>query len=65
MIATETTSKVEEFRAMREGLKFRLEEIEAEKAAILSVLGAAAEPAKRKPGRPRGSKSKLAVEVTA
>ena len=61
----ETTSKVEEFRAMRESLKCRLEEIEAEKAAILSVLGASPEPTKRKPGRPHGSKNKPAVEVSA
>ena len=60
----ETTSKVEEFRALRENLKARLDEIEAEKASILGVLGVAAEPAKRKVGRPRGSKSVKPAEVT-
>ena len=57
---TETTSKVAEFREMRDALKARLEEIESEKIAIMGVLGKE-EP--RKPGRPKGRKNKP-VEVT-
>ena len=71
MIATEMKAEdtlgTDDFRTLRAGYVAQLKKHEEICAALRDLLGLdapAAEPAKRKPGRPRGSKSK-ATEVTA
>ena len=67
-MTAEDTLGAESFRAMRTEYLAQLKKHEEICAALRDLLGLdapAAEPAKRKPGRPRGSKSKPAVEVTA
>ena len=58
----------DDFRTLRAGYVGQLKKHEEICAALRKLLGLdapPAEPAKRKPGRPRGSKNKPAVEVLA